>query len=306
MLTVLIATHNGSDTLDRTFANLAAAAAPDGGWKLVVVNNASTDDTEEIISRWQGRLPLCCIREPQLGKSNALNTGFTAAEGDLVVMTDDDVLVDIGWLRAWRAAADDNREYALFGGAIEPEFERTPPAWLTERAWLIPLFGATDPARPEGETSATEIYGSNMGVRVAALALGVRFNTGLMIGSAGTMGEDTDFCRRLADKGCRAYFVPKARLRHIVHEAQVRWSWMLRRFYRHGKTQLQVELRQHGHTTPEVFSVPRYLLRRVATNSLGILPAVLSFRAQRIFSQLRLISYDLGAIAGARDLAQRQ
>lgn len=43
MLTVLMATHDGSDTLERTLRAFAALDEPSGGWKLVIVNNASTD-----------------------------------------------------------------------------------------------------------------------------------------------------------------------------------------------------------------------------------------------------------------------
>ncbi|MGZ5928164.1 MAG: hypothetical protein ACXWLX_03025, partial [Rhizomicrobium sp.] len=37
---------------------------PEGGWKLIVVNNASTDDTEARIRKWQNRLPLQYLVEP--------------------------------------------------------------------------------------------------------------------------------------------------------------------------------------------------------------------------------------------------
>ena len=43
MLTVLIATHNGTDTFLRTLEQFCALRSPPGGWKLRVINNASTD-----------------------------------------------------------------------------------------------------------------------------------------------------------------------------------------------------------------------------------------------------------------------
>jgi glycosyltransferase involved in cell wall biosynthesis len=44
MLTVIITTtHNGTDTLGRTLEQLCALSPPPGGWKLLVVNKASTD-----------------------------------------------------------------------------------------------------------------------------------------------------------------------------------------------------------------------------------------------------------------------
>src|SRR5690606_12127703 len=46
MLSVLMATHNGADTIERTLAAMSVMEPPAGGWTLIVVNNASTDDTE--------------------------------------------------------------------------------------------------------------------------------------------------------------------------------------------------------------------------------------------------------------------
>src|ERR1700742_2227327 len=120
MLSVILATHNGADTIDRTLAAMSAMDTPEGGWKLVIVNNASTDDTESRILKWQGRLPIDYIVEPRLGKSNALNTGFSHAEGDFIVMTDDDVLPDRHWLAEWRRVADAWPDISVFSGAVIP------------------------------------------------------------------------------------------------------------------------------------------------------------------------------------------
>ena len=45
MLTVLIATRNGAATLPRVLASYTQLEPPTGGWKLVVVDNGSTDGT---------------------------------------------------------------------------------------------------------------------------------------------------------------------------------------------------------------------------------------------------------------------
>ncbi len=58
MISVLMATHNGADTIGRTLAAMSELEAPADGWKLVIVNNGSTDDTEAHILKWRERLPL--------------------------------------------------------------------------------------------------------------------------------------------------------------------------------------------------------------------------------------------------------
>ena len=78
MLTVLIATHNGADTLPVVLEAYTKLKAPDGDWKLVIVDNGSTDSTNETIRAFTRRLPLTYVFEPRRGKNRALNTGLAS------------------------------------------------------------------------------------------------------------------------------------------------------------------------------------------------------------------------------------
>lgn len=303
MLTVLMATHNGADTLGRTLERFCALAPPPGRWKLLVVNNASTDGTEELVLRFNDRLPLEYLVEPRLGKPYALNTGLEHLSGDLVVFADDDVLPDPEWLVAWRSAADRNPEYSIFGGTIEPLYERDPPQWLsrTPSWWGNLLFASTDPL-PEGPIPPTgSIYGPNMAVRAAALAGGIRFDERFLVGPLGLLGDELDFVYRLAAQGNQTCFIPSAKVRHIVHPSQFAWRWMLRRFYRQGRM-LAVFEAQRTPRSREIFHVPRFLIRRMITSAVMVPVALLSCDKFRIFSHLQQIASDLGGIAQARSL----
>ena len=68
----------------------------DISWEVLIVNNNSTDHTDDVISEYVGRLPVRRELEPQAGKSNALNRAIDVAKGDYIVWIDDDVLVDAG------------------------------------------------------------------------------------------------------------------------------------------------------------------------------------------------------------------
>src|SRR5690349_24382422 len=129
MLTVLFATHNGASTLPQVLASYCQLTPPPGGWKLVVVDNGSTDDTREILESFRERLPIVCASEEAAGKNAALNTGLRLIDGDLVVLTDDDVFPRAEWLIALREAADNCPDYAIFGGRVLPRWESAPPAW---------------------------------------------------------------------------------------------------------------------------------------------------------------------------------
>jgi glucosyl-dolichyl phosphate glucuronosyltransferase len=60
---------------------------------LLVVNNNSTDNTDQIIAHHAEWLPIRRLFEPKAGKSHAANLGIQHATGELIICTDDDVLV---------------------------------------------------------------------------------------------------------------------------------------------------------------------------------------------------------------------
>lgn len=302
MLSVLMATHNGADTIDQTLAAMSEMEAPIGGWKLVVANNASTDDTEQHVLKWRDRLPLEYLVEPRLGKSTAMNTALDHAEGDFIIMTDDDVLPDRNWLTEWRRVADTYPEVSVFGGAIVPAFEGPPPSWLIDDGCFIVLYAKT-PCQPEGEAGPHNISGPNLAIRKSIRDQGWRFGEGFMVGQSGLMGEDSDFVRRLWTEGHKVGFAPSARVRHIVQKHQMSWRWIHRRFIRHGRTIFMLEdVRRDEESNRLVFRFPWWRLGKSVTSALHLLMAAPSRDRVRIFRQSRILAYDLGAISQALTL----
>ncbi|RZK11267.1 MAG: glycosyltransferase family 2 protein, partial [Hymenobacter sp.] len=76
-LTILICTYNGATRLPETLRHAAAQQVPPGvDWEVLVVSNASTDDTLAAAPRLWAALgqpaPLRVLNEPKPGKENAL------------------------------------------------------------------------------------------------------------------------------------------------------------------------------------------------------------------------------------------
>ncbi len=308
MIGVILATHNGADTIEQTLQALCDISQPQGGWQLIVVNNASTDETSHIIHRFSSHLPLRYVEEPNLGKANAVNAGIAHACGDLTVFTDDDVIPDHNWLCEWRRVADQHPEIDIFGGSIVPAFEASPPAWLRETNWMLMLYAATTPTLAEGAfpANAAEVFGPNMAVRSKVLEAGYRFDPRLMKGATGLIGDETDFVIRAASGGALLGFAPTARVRHIVNRSQVTWRWMLRRFYRHGRTLYYCETASRIAAFPCIAGIPRYLFRRIAEQVLLLPVALASGKKKRIMALLRTIAYDLGAAYQAKLMAKER
>lgn len=310
MISVLMATHNGADTIGRTLEAMSKLDTPKGGWELIIVNNASSDATETLVQKWRDRLPLRYMLEPRLGKSKAMNTALKHAEGDFLIMTDDDVLPDRGWLIEWRRVADGWPQCAVFGGAIVPEFDGHPPRWSMPRVCLTVLYAQT-PELAEGEVEPADISGPNMAMRRSVYESGHRFDESFLVGTYGLMGEDSEFVRRAYTHGLTIGFAPTARVRHIIHEKQLSWRWMHHRFFRHGRTMfLFEEVRQNEATGALEFDFPRWRIRRVASSLIKLTFVSLSLNWGRTLAHSRTLAYDLGALRQAcilrRETAQRK
>lgn len=232
MFTVALCTWNGNATLSHTLARLAKLDAGDFGWELVVVDNASTDATPAVLSRAPVALPLRVEHEPRLGLSHARNHAVRAARGRWIVWLDDDVLVDPGWLRAYQRAVERWREAAFLGGPISPRFEGEVPEWLIANdSQLAGVYGTRDLGPREFEFDRSRLpFGGNMAVR-SDIARRVPFDPELgLAGSDRLVGEETDHLHRLVDLGCRGWWVPEARVEHVIGAEQLTLSHV-RRFF---------------------------------------------------------------------------
>jgi glycosyltransferase involved in cell wall biosynthesis len=232
--------------LPQTLESMARAKPPAGGWKLVVVDNASTDASAEILLVFQSRLPLTALSEPLPGKNRALNRALPLAEGDLLVFCDDDVVVAEDWLERWRMTADSREGFDLFVGLTQPLWPGpTPQLPLTAEQVSI-IFGVNEHMR-EGPCKALCLLGTNMAVRAALFQEGLRFNEAIGPDSSGNyaMGSETELGRRLEAAGVRCWFSEGPKVGHIVRPRQMQPLAMALRGYRWGRGQAAMRITHH-------------------------------------------------------------
>ena len=100
---VIIATCSRASLLDECLRHLAVQRFHAGD-EVIVVDNASVDDTPEVVRTHQANFPttLQLLHEPQPGKSHALARALSSAAGDVLAFLDDDVNVDSAWLNVVR------------------------------------------------------------------------------------------------------------------------------------------------------------------------------------------------------------
>ena len=145
-ISAIICTHNRDEYLGAAIDSLLNQSfEQDDQYEVIVVDNASTDNTAQVV---QARLPhprLTYIYESTLGLSVARNTGAKAAKGQILAYLDDDAEASSQWLTALCRVYQQDESIAIAGGKVTllwPQGITQPPLWLSDE--LASGFGAYD------------------------------------------------------------------------------------------------------------------------------------------------------------------
>lgn len=307
MLTVLFSTYNGARVLPMTLEAMTRLQEPEGGWRLVVADNGSEDRSAAILQSYRERLPLVYVKEPRRGKNRALNTALESAEGDLYVFTDDDVIPDEAWLVQLRQTANSKPHYGMFGGAILPYWESEPEDWVTRMVPLGVAYALTDPELSDGPVSPALVWGPNMAVRREIFDAGHRFEESIgPNGSQYAMGSETEFALRISQQGVASWFCRNAVVRHIIRAHQIEKSWILSRAFRSGRGLYRRQLTVGKKSGPEMFGVPRWIIRQIAGQVMAACKATIWGDVDKAFDARWSLEVYRGYLYEARLLGKGQ
>jgi glycosyltransferase involved in cell wall biosynthesis len=230
-VSILLATYNGAAHIAQTIKSVRAQRCDHSTAELVVINDGSTDQTScTVTAAMTGAgLPIRIVNLPaNVGKAAALNAGITNATGTLLVFIDDDIVPEVGWLRAhvaWHAAATTP---VVTVGPV-----RYPAAWVRQSN-LVRYREAKCPAARSAAAEAPRVVdvdyfaGGNLAIRKDMLAR--------VGGFAETIrrAEDRELAIRLQKYQMPLWLVPGAAVTHYEQEvlsyATLRTKYQL--FYR--------------------------------------------------------------------------
>ncbi len=116
-LSIIICTHNHVASLRETLNSLAQVRVPAGAAvEVLLVENACSDGTDKYVeSARLEHMQVRALHEPARGQVRARNLGLSAARGEVVVFTDDDVRPMPDWLEKIAAHMHSQKHDALIG-----------------------------------------------------------------------------------------------------------------------------------------------------------------------------------------------
>ncbi len=183
-------------------------SAPENVMEIIVINNASTDNTAAVASSFE---KVTVINEPKKGLTRARQAGLNAARGDLLAFIDADSLVPENWFSVI------NKEFSLDVNLVAlsgPYVYYDTPA---RQRWAVKWLYYGTLARVIYFFTGYMLTGGNFVAKKSALLRIGGFDTKIEF-----HGEDTDIARRL----------------HSVGKVKFSWDFFMptsgRRFAREG------------------------------------------------------------------------
>ncbi len=210
-ISIIVCTYNRAHSLANTLSSLAEAIrkVPYIEVEVVLVNNNSTDDTQNAIESWAAQMEfhVQLIQERQPGLSNARNAGVAASMGELLVFTDDDCTLNDDFLSRMLAHYEKDIEPTIRGGRVELGDPSDQPFSILLRDHIVRM---TDLTSPGGF-----IIGANMTMKRDVLSILGPFDIRFGAGAVFMAGEDTDFIYRAHRAGLPVEYVPDMIVKHF-------------------------------------------------------------------------------------------
>ncbi len=188
---------------------------------LMVVHNAPRGDaTEHLVRTQYPNIRYVC--EPRPGLDWARNRAIVEARGDIVAFTDDDVIVDPGWVRAFAAVFVENPEVMAVTGLVVPHELETEAQYLFElyggfgRGFVRRWYHANPPGGKQWPYYGAGQFGTgaNMAFRRHLFDQIGYFDPALDVGTVTNGGGDLEMFFRILKEGHTLVYEPGAIVRH--------------------------------------------------------------------------------------------
>jgi glycosyltransferase involved in cell wall biosynthesis len=251
LITVAICTRNRVRLLKRAVESVLPQMTDET--ELLIVDNASTDETPEVAARLaadNSRLTVC--RENEIGISAARNTVLKKARGQYVLFFDDDEMADAGWLQAYMNFFRNppSSRVGCVGGPYIAQQEVPPPAWMN------PNYGGFDLGGGQRIlTCGSNLSGGNCAYpRTLACHFG-GFDSSL------PRHEDSDLNNRLRNAGYEIWWLPDARIFHRIPADRLNFSALGGIAFNEGRSVALLRLRKmHGNFLRTAYRLGRIVI----------------------------------------------
>ncbi len=205
MISVVIPAYNAQETLGSCLEALSTQTYPQDLYEIIVVNDGSTDRTEEIAQQF----PIRYIFQENQGPASARNNGAAAGQGAILLFTDSDCIPTPNWIEEMAAPFHNDKIMAVKG------------AYRTDQREIVARF-----AQIEFEERFTLLEKAGKTDMIDTYSAGYRRHIFQQLGGFDTRfpvanNEDTELSYRMAARDFAMIFTPRAIVYHLNHPSSV-------------------------------------------------------------------------------------
>lgn len=221
MISVILCTYNRDKYIYNVLHSIAVGTLPAEEYEVVLVNNNSTDRTEEECRRFEADHPAVKLRycvETSQGLSYARNRGIQESQGDILVYVDDDALVNEEYLKSYADFFARNPQAVAAGGPIIPQYDGCEePDWMSHYTRQL-ITGRLYLGDKEREFPRDAFPGGgNAAYRKSVFDTVGLFNVELGRKGNSLIGaEEKDLFDKMTTAGMHFYYIPTAILYHLI------------------------------------------------------------------------------------------
>jgi len=133
-ISVIIPAHNEEKNIEKTIKSVLDANPEEK--EIIVINDGSTDRTEEILSKISKIYKIKFFNTSHLGKAKAINFGITKASNEILIILDADSEIEKDALIKISAPFSDP-DVAAVGGIIRAKLTKNPLTWFQDLDYVI-------------------------------------------------------------------------------------------------------------------------------------------------------------------------
>ncbi len=235
-ISAIITTHNRDEYLKKALKGLSEQTLPRNQFEILVVDNASTDNTKQIVSDMFSLLSNTqYIYESVLGLTHARNTGWMTARGRYIAFLDDDAIPSPQWLEKIVETFETVKPSpGCVGGKIQPIWESPRPSWLNDKlAQCLTILDWSD--TPSFIKQPQYVAGTNIAFPRDLIKKVNGFKSDLgRVGKRLLSNEEILITRQIEKMGFKTYYHPDIAVYHHIIASRINKTWFTSRHYWQG------------------------------------------------------------------------
>ncbi|MHA4807433.1 glycosyltransferase [Flavitalea flava] len=239
-VSVILCCYNSAGRIRETLEALAKQECePALTWEIILVDNASTDQTSVFsLSVWEGLdtgIPLRIVYEELQGLKNARNRGIREASYPILLFCDDDNWLFPDYIQRVTDILSCDPALAACGGKGLPVFETTQPVWFNDYA---EAFALGSQLINEEKGRVLNLYGAGLAVRKQYVdelqAVGFEPVLQGRVGSTLSSSEDVELSYAFVLRGYRLHYSDELQFFHYLPKGRLTLDYLERLFCAFG------------------------------------------------------------------------